>query len=649
MYFQASYFLFLQVLYTENENDYFKEVIMQVSIELTDVMRDFFEIATNELALTISDNGKPLQLIQRNGSLKIENKENETFIYFQEKAHLFRALSLWLDRCEEEFVYEEFPQFEKIGPMVDFSRNAVMTVDQLKHFFVLCSKMGLNSCMLYMEDTYQIPDYTYFGYCRGAYSLEELKALDAFADTIGIELIPCIQTLAHLTNPLKWGFANGMRDTSDILLVEEEKTYQFLDRAISVIAAAFKTSKIHIGMDEAHDLGRGHYLTQHGLIDRFDIMEKHLKKVMEICRNYQLQPMMWSDMFFRIGSKSGDYYDKDVYFPEDLIAKIPEISMVYWDYYHHSKEEYQLHFSNHKKLQRPIVFAGGIWTWNGLAPNYGKSFETTSASLSVAKEEKINEVYATLWGDDSAETPIIASLLGLQQFSEEQFAPEVSMELIKERFRLFHHLEADDFLLLDAFDQTKGVAKNNPDGSNSSKLALYQDLLYGLYDVDLQNLELPSHYKDLSEKLSSITANEDTQTMFTFYQKLAQVLFVKTNLIGRSYRAYQSKRNDQLQLILHELEVLTKKINELQHLHRQLWFEWNKPFGYEIIDLRYGALKSRIETTVWRLKKFLTGEIKQLPELEQTPLPFDAPFKTASGVGRNLFHGIYSASKLSDI
>lgn len=137
--------------------------------------------------------------------------------------------------------------------------------------------------------------------------------------------------------------------------------------------------------------------------------------------------------------------------------------------------------------------------------------------------------------------------------------------------------------------------------------------------------------------------------MFTFYQKLAQVLFVKTNLIGRSYRAYQSKRNDQLQLILHELEVLTKKINELQHLHRQLWFEWNKPFGYEIIDLRYGALKSRIETTVWRLKKFLTGEIKQLPELEQTPLPFDSPFKTASGVGRNLFHGIYSASKLSDI
>ena len=64
MYFQASYFLFLQVLYTENENDYFKEVIMQVSIELTDVMRDFFEIATNELALTISDNGKPLQLIK---------------------------------------------------------------------------------------------------------------------------------------------------------------------------------------------------------------------------------------------------------------------------------------------------------------------------------------------------------------------------------------------------------------------------------------------------------------------------------------------------------------------------------------------------------------------------------------------------------
>ena len=104
----------------------------------------------------------------------------------------------------------------------DLSRNAVMTVKQLERFILLTSKMGLNRLMLYMEDTYEIPEYPYFGYFRGRYSAKELKEIDDFAFSLGIETIPCIQTLAHLKNTLKWGYAEKIKDTDDILLVGEE-------------------------------------------------------------------------------------------------------------------------------------------------------------------------------------------------------------------------------------------------------------------------------------------------------------------------------------------------------------------------------------------------------------------------------------------
>lgn len=81
--------------------------------------------------------------------------------------------------------------------------------------------------MVYTEDTYEVKAYPYFGYMRGRYTEEELKECDQYAAELGIEMIPCIQTLAHLTEALKWNYAIDIRDTADILLAGSEATYTF--------------------------------------------------------------------------------------------------------------------------------------------------------------------------------------------------------------------------------------------------------------------------------------------------------------------------------------------------------------------------------------------------------------------------------------
>ena len=96
-------------------------------------------------------------------------------------------------------------EFKRFGTMIDCSRNSVMNVDSVKRWIDLTSDMGYNSLMLYTEDTYELDNQPYFGYMRGRYSKNELKEIDAYAVSHGMELMPCIQTLAHLNASVSGG------------------------------------------------------------------------------------------------------------------------------------------------------------------------------------------------------------------------------------------------------------------------------------------------------------------------------------------------------------------------------------------------------------------------------------------------------------
>ena len=103
--------------------------------------------------------------------------------------------------------------------MFDHSRNAVFTVERTRDFLCLMALMGLDVYYPYLEDLYTLPQEPLFGYLRGRYTEEEVRAIDDFADSLGIEVVPCIQTLAHLNQFLRWDQpAADYLDLDDILL-----------------------------------------------------------------------------------------------------------------------------------------------------------------------------------------------------------------------------------------------------------------------------------------------------------------------------------------------------------------------------------------------------------------------------------------------
>jgi len=287
--------------------------------------------AATALEVRLEDSGTPIRFDKEGKGIRIRFDGMAGRVSYGEDHQFVRALGLFVEKAKtgEAFDIEETPVYDSLGMMADCSRNAVLNIDGYKELIRRLALMGYSELQLYTEDTYEIEGYPYFGYMRGRYSGEELRGMDQYASLFGIELVPCIQTLAHLGMTLKWQALAPLLDCQDILLIDEPKTYELIDRMFAAMSGCLSSRKINIGMDEAHMMGLGKYLDKHGYQDRSSLMLKHFGKVMEIARKYGYRPMMWSDMFFRLAS-SGEYYDADSPIRQDVAEMIPDdVTLVY--------------------------------------------------------------------------------------------------------------------------------------------------------------------------------------------------------------------------------------------------------------------------------------------------------------------------------
>lgn len=582
--------------------------------------------------------------------IKVRLTEGEALICYQNKCHFFRGFSLLLEALEageSEALLQETPQFEELGAMFDVSQgNALLKVFTVKKLLERMAMMGINMLMLYCEDSFTVPEQPYFGYMRGRYTEEELRECDDYADLFGIEMIPCIQTLSHLTDVLKWPAFSDIKEDHETLFVGGEETYAFIEQLISAASRPFRSRRIHIGMDEAWHLGRGRYLDEHGIVPGERIMAEHLERVMEIVRRLGLRPMMWSDMFLRPFGH-GDYYSEKAEIPASAASLVPgDVSLIYWDYYHLDEGFYDRFIKRHRIFGEP-VFAGGIWTWTGFAPNWGMTFASTHPALESCKKNGIRRVFATVWGDNGTECSFWANLMGLSLFAEHGYVREFDQKKFERRFRFCCGGWYEDFYALRLLDEIPGCEKDNLKQVNASKYLLWQDPLLGLFDYHCEGLPLQEHYAALAQTFSRAAKRGGCyHEMFLFYFHLADTLAIKAQIGLRLTRAYREKDRETLQALAQEqLPELLRRAQALRRCHKRNWFSLHKAIGWEVLDMRYGALFIRIRSAMEEIEDFLAGRLERLEELEEQRLSFNGkqgPVSYANWYGR-----IVSASRIA--
>ena len=593
---------------------------MKIKFNVDEKFKAGIERLTKLLNYEISEEG--IELCATQGDrVGAALKDGKGTIYYTKTNHFFRELSIFVQNAAkgDEFDITEDAFFETTGLMMDASRAAVQTPKTCCELMDYLAVMGYNMFMLYTEDLIALKSRPHFGYMRGIYTPEDIKIIDDYGYDYGIEVIPCIQCYGHLAKYLTWDEAADIKDTSSVLLARNEKTFEFIDELLSTVSSCFRSNRIHIGMDEAWDMGRGKFLTQHKYVPPIDIFNEYMERLISIINKYNLKPMMWSDMYFRASNDHDAYYEEDIVISEETKKMIPkEVELVFWHYGEMPGcDDYMI--KKHVDTGCETIFAGGMWSWSGHFPEHNYAYLTHKESIAACRKHGVKQMLTTLWLDDNAEGNIFENLFGLSFVMELCYSKEEpSKEKLRERFEFCTGGNYDAFYLMSKYHNKfyEGQEFNTFHDRFMGKCLFWQDILQGAYDANLFKQPMAQHYRECREEMKQYSGK--FSHLYDYAVKVFDYLAIKCEIAEKLYPAYQAgdkaTLEDIAKRLIPGLKEATIKVLESS---REWWFKDYKTVGFSGLDLRYGGMITRCDTVKIILDNYLSGNTDYIEELEE--------------------------------
>lgn len=589
-------------------------------LSLTDAPREWHGSLrlANELFLPLLKGRSPLKkgfcITFKKGKderLSVLKKEGQWSISAPTLPQAMRGFAFALAGME----LEESCVFSSAGIMLDASRNRVFHVSFLKRLILLLALAGYDHFMLYLEDVYELPDEPAFGFMRGRYSSEELKECNAFAASLGIRMIPCIQTLGHMENLLKHSQYAHIKDTSNILLADEEATYSLIEKMLTFWQQVLPGGEIHVGMDEVSAIGRGRFLEKYGLQDRKEILLRHLQKVASLCEKYGFTPMIWADMLLH-GEKPLD----------ELKKAMPEkIKLYHWDYSGTVPEKYTEAFERLAPLNKEITMTGSVYSYNVFSWVPSIMERVIPPSLTACRENHIKRYLLSVWGDAgsfccaASWTAGLFTAASLLRGHTQEKAHSTSLLLVK------YLMQEDYSFFLQAGELGMIVGKRPLPSAGLFWEDPIQGSVYGYCCTAFP--EEMKKYKKVLEKIVKKGENLSRRTnacklLTTLAKTMLELLLMREKLL-ESYRKNDNKELERLRKEM--IPQCRKDLAAFDRLFREEWLSSGKVFGLEIIQRRNMGVYRRLEELSMQLKELLHGKRDSLPELDEALKVFEHP------------------------
>lgn len=210
---------------------------------------------------------------------------------------------------------------------IDLARQ-IETVDTVKAYFDTAAKAGMNMIIMYLEDRIRTETYPYPSTAE-SYSPDQIRDMVAYADTLGLELVPVVSPIGHTERFLahdelkhlaelrgniegrfnKAGEVRAYGETCPML----PETAEFMEAYLTEVAALFPSKFFHIGFDEIFNMGFcehcGKVLKEQGLPILFRDTLLHYYHLM---KKLGKTLMIWDDMLEQCDSVVDDI-------PKDIV------------------------------------------------------------------------------------------------------------------------------------------------------------------------------------------------------------------------------------------------------------------------------------------------------------------------------------------
>lgn len=464
----------------------------------------------------------------------------------------------------QEKTVNDNSSFKEVGLMLDLSRGKVLKVEKVREMIQLAKQFGFTYINLYIEDLLTLEEYPQYGYMRGKYSDREIMKIVSFANEIGIDIFPAIQTLGHLEHFLRWEASSKMMDTPQVLNVNREESIKFLEVLIGKCKSLFGGKKINIGMDEAFDLGQGSIFRSGNLKSQKELYLEHLKVVSNICKTNGYEVIkIWSDMLFSTYSNSDGESLYNTNFKQQIEQLDPAIELIFWNYWTPDQEVYEKILDSHHEFSSNVSMALGIHTW-GL-PFYNlHQLDVTKAALTACENKGVKDVLFTMWGDDGSLYNLDSAKLGMYETMSHILNHNPCAE------------EFNDITGLNYYEHVD-VSKILSVGINPL-LIIWNDPITNIYMKTIDDSKLIEYLNNIN----SLHIEEKTRS--------SKIYNLYLECMANDINVYLTK-DINTKLIMKAID----EINELENQLKLLWLEEAKINGLEELQLRFETKKYRLK------------------------------------------------------
>ena len=234
----------------------------------------------------------------------------------------------------------------------------------------------------------------------------------------------------------------------------------------------------------------------------------------------------------------------------------------------------------------------------------------------------------TAWGDNGAETSPFAVLpaifyASLARYNYLDLDKDINKLVFNNEFMVLSDgITYDDYMKLDLANRITHNDDFNEKNS-ANKYLLFNDILLGTLDTIIDD-NITNMYLEHIEEFKKVNyQNTKFGYLFTNQLNLCKVLSKKAHLGIDLRRDYKANNKAGLKEDLNKLKELLPLIEEFYNSFNYQWHLENRANGFDVQDLRIGALEKRIKVAIKKLSDYLEDKTKVIEELEEELLCFN--------------------------
>ncbi len=288
------------------------------------------------------------------------------------------------------------PDIKHRAYYLDQTRGRVMHMSELKRFVDKLAFYRYNELQIYIEHTYAFKCVPELWEDESCFTAEDIRELDAYCASKGIELIPSLSCFGHLYKLLRTEkyrrFCELGEDRSDFsffdrmghhtIAVSEAGAVELIEEMLAEYMPLFASKKVNICCDETFDLceGKSRFLLE--TKTKKEVYTEYVKTLCDFVKESGRTPMIWGDVI------AGD---------TELIKLLPEDTVcLSWGYGTNEKDTYIKALAENGIEQ---YVCPGVSGWNHFVNRIGDSFVNIALMCGFGHKHGVSGIMVTDWGD----------------------------------------------------------------------------------------------------------------------------------------------------------------------------------------------------------------------------------------------------------